>query len=75
MQLFSTGGRGEKCIQNFGRKTWGKEPLRRSMSRWDINIVMDYREIVWEGVEWIHLAKNRDWWLVLVKTITSFWIQ
>jgi hypothetical protein len=23
---------------------------------------MDLREIVWEGVEWIHLAQDRDQW-------------
>jgi len=27
---------------------------------------MDLREIRWGGVEWMHLAQNRDqWWAVL----------
>jgi hypothetical protein len=23
---------------------------------------MDLREIGWKDVDWIHLAKDRDWW-------------
>jgi hypothetical protein len=23
---------------------------------------MDLREIEWEGVDWIHVAQDRDWW-------------
>jgi len=27
------------------------------------NIRLDLREIMWEGVDWIHLAQNRGhWW-------------
>jgi hypothetical protein len=28
----------------------------------DVNIRMDLREIGWKGVEWIHLAQDRDQW-------------
>jgi hypothetical protein len=27
---------------------------------------MDFREIGWGSVDWIQLAQDRDWWLVLV---------
>jgi hypothetical protein len=33
---------------------------------------MDLREIVWEGVHWIHLAHDRDQWLGLVNTVMKF---
>jgi hypothetical protein len=28
-------------------------------------------EIGWEGLEWIHLAQNRDWWRALVNTVMN----
>jgi hypothetical protein len=38
-------------------------PLGRSRCRWEHNIGMDPREIEWEYVDWIHLAKDMDqWW-------------
>jgi hypothetical protein len=30
------------------------------MRRWEDNIRMDLREIVWEGVNWMHLAQGTD---------------
>jgi hypothetical protein len=30
------------------------------------NIKMDLQEIRWEGVDWIHLAQDRDWWHTVV---------
>jgi hypothetical protein len=30
---------------------------------------MELRVIGWEGVEWIHLAHDRDQWLDLVNTV------
>jgi hypothetical protein len=35
------------------------------MRRWEDNIRMDLREIVSEGVDWIHLAQDRDKWRTL----------
>jgi hypothetical protein len=32
------------------------------------NIVMDLREVGWEGVDWIDMAQYRDQWRVLVNT-------
>jgi hypothetical protein len=39
-----------------------KRPLRRPRRRWVDNIKMDLREIEWNGVEWIHMAQDRDQW-------------
>jgi hypothetical protein len=30
---------------------------------------MDLREIGWEGVDWIHLAQDRDRWWGVVNTV------
>jgi hypothetical protein len=38
----------------------GKRPLGRRRRRWEDTIRMDRREIGWEGVDWIHLAQDRD---------------
>jgi hypothetical protein len=41
-------------------KPEGNRPLGRPRRRWEDNIRMDVREIVWEGVDWIHLAQDMD---------------
>jgi hypothetical protein len=33
------------------------------------NIKMDLREIVWDGVDWIDMAQDRDQWRTLVNTV------
>jgi hypothetical protein len=35
---------------------------------------MDLREIGWEGVDWMHLAEDRDRWRTLVNTVMNLWI-
>jgi hypothetical protein len=42
--------------------------LVRPRRRWEENIRIDLREIDWEGVEWIHLAQDKDQWRALVNT-------
>jgi hypothetical protein len=56
--------RREKHVQGFDGKTEGKRLLERPRRRWEDGIKMDLREIVW-GVEWIHLAQDRDRWGLL----------
>jgi hypothetical protein len=40
----------------------GKRPLERPRRKWVDNIDMDLREIVRVGINWIHLAQDRDQW-------------
>jgi hypothetical protein len=47
----------------------GKRPLGRPRRRWVDNIEMDLREIGWDGMDWIHVAQDRDQWRALVNTI------
>jgi hypothetical protein len=32
---------------------------------------MDLREIEWQGVDWIHLAQDRDQWRAVVITVMN----
>jgi hypothetical protein len=52
-------------------KPKGKRQLGRQRRRWEDNIRLDLRDIGWDVVDWIHLAKDRDQWRVLVNTITK----
>jgi hypothetical protein len=59
-RLCSTHGRDKKCIKILDRKTKREEALGRPRCRWENNIKMDNREIECEGVDWKHLADDRD---------------
>jgi hypothetical protein len=52
-------------------KPEGKRPLGRPVRRWEDNIKINLREIGWGGVDWIHLAQDRDQWRVLVNTVMN----
>jgi hypothetical protein len=49
----------------------GKKPIRRSKHRWEDNIRMYLREMGWEGVDWMHLAQDREHWRALVNTVMA----
>jgi hypothetical protein len=51
------------------RKSEGKIPLGRPRRSLEDNIRMDLREEVWEGVDWMNLAQNRDQWRAVVNTV------
>jgi hypothetical protein len=57
----------------FVRKPDGKRPLGRPRHRWN-DISMDLGETGWEGVEWMHLAQDRDQWQAVVNTVMNLWI-
>jgi hypothetical protein len=50
-------------------KPEGKRPLEGPRRRWIDNVKMDFREIGWGGMDWIHLAQDRDQWRTLVNTV------
>jgi hypothetical protein len=50
-------------------KPEGKRPFGRARRRWEGNIRKDLRNIGWEGVEWIHLALDKEQWRVLVNMV------
>jgi hypothetical protein len=49
-----------------------KTQLGRSTRRRKDNIRMDIMKVGWEGLEWIHLAQDRDHWRALVNTVMNF---
>jgi hypothetical protein len=51
-----------------GKPEW-KRPLGRPRHRWKNNIRMILKKIVWVGVDWIHLAHDRDQWRDLVTRV------
>jgi hypothetical protein len=55
----------------FVGKAEGKRLLGRPRRRCEDNIRTDITEIWWEGIDWMHLAQNRDQWLVLMNTATK----
>jgi len=57
------------------RQPEGKRPLGRPVQRWEHNIRMDLREIGWGGVNWMHLAQDRDKWQAVVNMMMNHWIQ
>jgi hypothetical protein len=56
------------------RKPDGKRPHGRPMHRWEDNITMDLRVKGWEGVDWIHLAQDKDQWQALVNMLMNLWV-
>jgi hypothetical protein len=43
-----------------------KRPLGRHEHKWECNIKIDLKEIVWVDVDWIHLTQVRvQWWAVV----------
>jgi hypothetical protein len=64
-----THGRGEKRVQVLMGRPEGKRPLERPRRRWEDGIKMDLREIGEGGVEWIHMAQDRDRWRAVVNAV------
>jgi hypothetical protein len=59
------------AYNNLVGKPEGKRPLERPRRRWEDNIRMDLRDIVWGGEKWLHLAQGRDQWRALMDTIMN----
>jgi hypothetical protein len=50
-------------------KFWAKGPVGKPSRGWEDNIRTNLREILWEGVGWIHLDQDGDQWRDLVNTV------
>jgi hypothetical protein len=46
-------------------------PLGGNRHRWENNIKQKLREIRWGGMNWIHLAQDKDQWRNLVNTVMN----
>jgi hypothetical protein len=65
----STSGEKRIAYRILVGKSDGKRPLGRPRRRWVDNIKMDLRLIVWDGMDWIDLAQDRDQWRALVDIV------
>jgi hypothetical protein len=59
----------EKCMKDLVGNL--KRPLGSSRRKWEDIITTNLREIGWKGVDWIHLAQDRDQWQALVNTVMN----
>jgi hypothetical protein len=50
-------------------KPEGKRPLGRPRRRW-----VDFREIGFDGVDWMDVAQDRDQWRALANTVLNLWV-
>jgi hypothetical protein len=64
-------GEGRNLYRGLVGKPEAKRPLGRPRSRSEDGIKMDLGEIGWGGVEWIHLAQDRDHWRALVNAMLN----
>jgi hypothetical protein len=52
-------------------KTEGKRTLGSHWRKWKDNIKLNIREKGLEGVDWIYLARDTDWWRAHVDTVMN----
>jgi hypothetical protein len=64
-------GEGRNVYGVLVGKPEGKRPLERPRRRWEDGIKMDFRETGCGGVEWIHLAQDRDRWRAVVNAVMN----
>jgi hypothetical protein len=64
-------GEGRNVYRVLVGKPEGRRPLGRPRRRWEDEIRMDLEEIGWGGVEWIHLAQDRDRWRGVVNAVMN----
>jgi hypothetical protein len=53
-------------------KPEGKRPLGRQKRKWVDNIEMDLRDIGWDGMHWVELARDKNRRRTLVNTVMNF---
>jgi hypothetical protein len=68
----STNGEERNAYRILVGKTEGNRPLARPRRKWMENIVLDLREIGWDGMDLIDLAQDRDQWRALVNMVMNF---
>jgi hypothetical protein len=61
----------EKCTSYVVEKIRRKQTTKRTWCTW-YNIEMDIKESIWEGVDWAHLAQDRDKWRAVVNTVLKY---
>jgi hypothetical protein len=64
----------QTCVHHLVGRHEGGGLLGRPWHRWKDNIDVDLKQIGRVGVDWIHLAYNREHMWVIVSTVLNIWI-
>jgi hypothetical protein len=64
----------QNCIHDLVGNPERNRPPQRPKRRWENNIRMDVRKKGWVGVDWMHLAQDRDQWQAVVNTVMNLWV-
>jgi hypothetical protein len=67
----STNGEKRNAYRILVGNPEGKRPLGRPRRGWVDNIKIDLRDILWDGMDWIDLAQDRNQWRVLVNAVMN----
>ena len=67
----STNGEKMNAFRMLVGKPEGRRSLGSPRRKWVDNIKMDLRETVWDGIDLIDLAHDRDQWRALVNTVMN----
>jgi hypothetical protein len=68
---YSINGEKRNAYRILVGKPEEKRPLGRTKGRWVDKITIYLREIVWDDMDWIELAQDRDQWRALVNTVMN----
>jgi len=53
---------------------WGEvreKPLGRHRRRWEDNIKMGFQDVGWGGMDWSHLAQDRERWRTFANVVMN----
>jgi hypothetical protein len=64
-----------QTYKTFVGNSEGKRPLGRPRRRWEDNVRMNIREILWENSDCIYLAQDRDYWQAVMNTVMNLWVK
>ena len=59
-----------KVRAGFWSEDLGEKDQRHGHS-WEDNIKINLREVGWEGMDWIDLAQDKDWWRAVVNAVMN----
>jgi hypothetical protein len=62
---------GERSIMDFAGDTVGRRSLGRPTHRWEDNIRIDFKEIGWEGMDWIDVPEHSGRWWAPVNAVMN----
>jgi len=47
----------------------GKTPPARPVGKWEDNTEIEFWEVQWESVDWIHVAEDMERWRAVLNTV------